>query len=409
MDKKSVNWVEKARPYAKKVLAGGGVIIAVVLIFTAGVAVGNGQIVISKVSPSSSNKDLPNQLNYTEINELYSALKSGYDGKLDQKKLIEGMKQGMVSAAGDPYTEYMDAAQAKDFSEQLSGSFTGIGAELGQDNDKNLIVVAPISGFPADKAGVRAQDMILAIDGKSTKGMSVDEAVKLIRGPKDTQVKLDIMRNANERESLSITRDDIKIPSVKTEVLDGNIGYMQITQFGGDTADLAHKAAREFKDQGVEKVIVDVRDNPGGLLDASVQIASLWLKPGTTILQEKRDGKVLETYKADGDPLLKGIPTVVLLNKGSASASEILAGALKDNKAATLMGEKSYGKGSVQQIQSLSDGELKVTVARWYRPNGQNIDKKGIEPDKTVPMTEDDYKNDLDPQKDAAAAYLQGQ
>lgn len=411
MNKKSDNQsaADKARSYAPKILLTVGIIVGVLGVFSLGLGVGSGRISFSNVQTTGENKGLPNSLDYTEVNELYRSLKSSYDGKLDQQKLLDGMKQGLVSAAGDPYTEYFDEEQAKDFSEQLSGSFTGIGAELGQDANKDLIVVAPISGFPADKAGLRAQDMILAIDGKSTKDMTVDQAVKLIRGPKDTDVKLDILRNDSERETLTIKRADIRIPSVKSEILDGNIGYMHITQFGNDTADLARKAADEFKEKGVEKVVVDVRDNPGGLLDASVEIASLWLKPGTTILQEKRDGKVLDIYTAEGEPVLQGIPTVVLLNKGSASASEILAGALKDNKAATLVGEKSYGKGSVQQVQPLNaGGELKVTVARWFRPNGQNIDKKGISPDKSVGMTEDDYKNNLDPQKDAAIAHLQG-
>jgi len=386
----------------------GGIAILMLVVFGLGIGVGNGNLVIS--GNASQNGHLPNSLDYSSVNQLYQAIKTNYDGKLTEQQLIDGMKTGLAEATGDPYTEYFNAKDAKDFNAQLQGSFTGVGAELGQDSDKNLIVVAPIDGSPAAKAGLRAQDIILKIDGKSTAGMSIDDAVKKIRGEKDTKVTLDIFRNKSESISLTITRADIKVPSVTSKILDDNIGYLQITQFSDDTASLAQKAAQSFKDNNVKGVILDMRDNPGGLLDAAVHVSSIWLPEGKTILQEKRGGKVITTYKAEGNDILSGIPTTVLINSGSASAAEITAGALGDNKVATLIGEKSYGKGSVQQIQELQGGaEVKVTVARWYRPNGQNIDKKGIEPDQTVKMTDDDYKNGTDPQKDAAIAKLQGE
>jgi carboxyl-terminal processing protease len=237
--------------------------------------------------------------------------------------------------------------------------------------------------------------------------MSTEDAVAKIRGPKDTEVKLRVLRDKKEDLNFTITRDDIKIPSVKSEILAGNVGYMQINQFGDDTADLARQAAQEFKDKNVNGVILDLRGNPGGLLDAAVDVSSLWLPEGTTILQEKRGGVVVSTSYAKGGDTLHGIKTAVLIDAGSASASEITAGALKDNNAATLFGVKSFGKGSVQQIQRLPGGaELKVTIARWYRPNGQNIDKKGISADHEVKMTDDDYKNKRDPQKDAAIDFI---
>jgi carboxyl-terminal processing protease len=385
-----------------------GVGIAIVLIFEFGVGVGNGKIVFD--SNKSEQTDAPSHLNYSSVNQLYQSLKQNYDGKLDETKLLDGMKAGLTSAAGDPYTEYFSPKDAQAFNDQLSGTFTGIGAELGKDAAGNLIVVAPISDFPADKAGVRAQDVIASIDGKSTTGMSTDEAVTHIRGPKDTKVALKIVRQKTQELTITITRDNIKIPSVKSQILDGNIGYLQITQFSDDTASLAHKAADDFKSKNVKGVVLDMRDDPGGLLDAAVDVSSMWLPEGKTVLQEKRGGTVVHTYEATGDNPLKGIPTVVLINEGSASASEITAGALRDNNVATLVGVKSYGKGSVQQVQPLSDGaELKVTIARWFRPNGQNIDKKGITPDKEVKMSDDDYKNQRDPQKDAAIANLLGQ
>lgn len=384
--------------------------VGVLVVFILGINVGNGTIPLAWSSRSAQNGSLPNSLDYSTVNQVYRAIKDNYDGKLTEAQLLDGLKAGLAQATGDPYTEYFSTKDAKAFNNQLQGTFSGIGAELGQDSDKNLIVIAPISGFPADKAGLRAQDVIVSIDGKSTSGVSVDQAVNLIRGKKGTKVTLKIVRNKTDTQTITITRADIKVPSVNEKILDNNLGYMQITQFSDDTADLAAKAAQKFKDNNVKGVVLDLRDDPGGLLDAAVKVSSLWLPQNKTILQEKTDGKVVNTYTADGNNILAGIPTVVLVNSGSASAAEITAGALHDNGVATIMGEKSYGKGSVQQIINLSgDAEIKVTVARWYRPNGQNIDKKGITPDKLVKMSDDDYAKGNDPQKDAAISQLLGQ
>ena len=394
--------------YLRRVIIIGGATFGAVVIFALGIAVGNGQISFS--SASSQNKSLPAQLDYRTVNQLYSAIRENYDGKLTEQQLLDGIKTGLAQATGDPYTEYFNKEDAKEFNQQLEGSFTGIGAELGQDEDKNLIVVAPIDGFPADKAGVRAKDAIVSIDGKSTSGMSIDDAVKKIRGESGTKVTLELVRDRKETLKLTITRAEIKVPSVEWSVTDDNIGYLKITQFSDDTTALATQAAQEFRAKNVKGVVLDMRDNPGGLLNSAVDVSSLWLPRGTTVLQEKRDGKVIRTYSATGNDILKGIKTTVLINGGSASASEITAGALLDNKAATLIGEKSYGKGSVQQIQPLPEGaEVKITIARWYRPNGQNIDKKGIEPTKKIVLTDDDYAHDRDPQKDAAVQELRSE
>jgi carboxyl-terminal processing protease len=222
-----------------------------------------------------------------------------------------------------------------------------------------------------------------------------------------TKVKLKIIRDASKELDFEITRAQITIPSVESEILPGNIGYLKISRFSDDTASLSRDAANSFKKAGVKGVILDMRSNPGGLLDASVDVSSLWLPPGKTILEEKREGVVVKTFKAKGTAVLQGIPTVVLINEGSASASEITAGALKDNGAATLMGVKSFGKGSVQQLDKLPGGAiLKVTIARWFTPSGKNIDKEGIEPDQKVERTDDDIKNNKDPQKDKAIEFL---
>lgn len=379
-------------------------VVILLVVFWLGVGLGNGTIGVSR--GVDANKALPSRLDYADVNRLYDLLKDKYDGKLNESQLENGLKTGLINAAGDPYTEYFSPEDAQKFNDQLSGSFTGIGAELGKDKNGNLIVISPIAGFPADKAGLKAKDIIVTINGASTQNMSIDDAVSKIRGPKDTAVKLGVIRGS-EHKDYTITRDSIKIPSVKSEILPQNIGYLQIFQFSDDTATLTHQAVQKFKDAHVKSVILDLRGNPGGEVDAAVSVASEWLPEGRTILQEKRDGRVEQTYKATGSHTIQGMPTVVMIDGGSASASEIVSGALKDNKAATLLGEKSYGKGSVQQILGLNDGsEVKITVARWYRPNGQNIDKKGIEPDIKVSMTEDDFNAGHDPQKDKAIEQL---
>lgn len=381
------------------------------LIFLTGLGVGNGAITFGAATENTANKDLPENLDYTSVEHIYDMLKANYDGKLDSEKLLDGLKDGLAHATGDPYTQYLNEKEAKEFKDELNGSFTGIGAELGEDEDGNLIIVSPIDGFPASKAGLRPQDMIISIDGTTTTGMTIDEAVKRIRGPKDTKVELRIFRNKTEDLKFTLVRDDIKIPSVKWNVVEGTtVGYIKINQFGPDTTSLMNQAARELKGDGAKSILLDLRGNPGGLLSSSIEIASMWLPQGKTILQEKRGGVVSETYTANGGNILRNMKTVVLINQGSASASEIVAGALRDNNAATVYGEKSYGKGSVQEIKDLSrGGEIKVTIARWYRPNGQNIDKKGITPDKEIKMTDEDYKQKRDPQKDAAIQFLQGQ
>jgi carboxyl-terminal processing protease len=383
------------------------VVVAVAVgVFGLGYGFGTGSLHLSS-GTTSSNKSLPTKLDYSSVDDAYRALKTNYDGTLDQTKLLDGMKTGLAQATGDPYTMYFNASQAKDFNNQLQGTFSGIGAELGMDAQNNLVVVSPIDGFPAQKAGMRSQDIIVSIDGKSASGISVDEAVSKIRGKKGTEVSIRVLRNKKEDMTFKITRDDIKIKSVKWEVLDNNIGYMKINQFSDDTASLSQQAATEFKQKGVKGLVLDLRGNPGGLVDAATSLCSLWLPEGKTILQERRGQTAVSTELASGNNILNGVPTVVLIDAGSASASEITAGALKDNGVATIMGVKSYGKGSVQQIMQLAgDAELKVTIARWYRPNGENIDKKGISPDKEIKMADDDYKNGRDPQKDAALESL---
>lgn len=393
----------------KTFLRGFGLAIITVGIFSLGVNVGNGRINVSqsRFFSSSVQKNAPSKLDYSSVDEVYQKLRNGFNGQLDNQKLLDGLKSGLVSAAGDPFTEFMNGTEAKQFNGQLDGTFTGIGAELGKDAKGNIVVIAPISGFPAQKAGLKPNDIIAEIDGKTTAGMTLGDAVTNIRGAENTHVKLKIIRSESQEINFDIIRSQISIPSVDSKIIDGNIGYIKISRFGEDTSGLASAAADSFKKAGVKGVIVDVRSNPGGLLNSAVDVSSLWLESGKTILQEKRADVVVETYKSSGTATLKGIPTVVLIDDGSASASEILAGALHDNGAAKLIGVKSFGKGSVQKVEQLSGGGiLKVTVALWYTPNGININKAGIKPDKEVKMTADDVTARRDPQLDAAKASL---
>lgn len=379
------------------------------VLFAAGFGAGSGRLALSfdQLYRRSVQKDSARTLDFSSVQNIYTSLRNQYDGQLDDEKILDGLKSGLVAATGDPYTEYLNKKEAEEFDNQLSGTFSGIGAELGKDAQNNLVVIAPISGFPAEKAGLRAQDIIAEVNGEYTNELTVSEAVNKIRGEKGTEVKLTIVRNKTEQIELKIIRDTITIPSVESKILDGNIGYLKISRFGEDTTLLATNASTEFKAKNVRGIIVDVRNDPGGLLDASVGVSGLWLPRGKVILQEKRDGKVIKTFNSTGNGILNGIPTIILINEGSASASEIVAGALRDNGAAKLMGTKTFGKGSVQQLERFADGSvLKVTIARWFTPKGINIDKEGIKPDVEVKRTDDDFKNLRDPQLDAAIAAL---
>jgi carboxyl-terminal processing protease len=389
--------------FARRWVRRFGLLLLVAIIFALGQAVGDGRIQLSRHHVVA--KGLPASLDYDTVNDVYQSLKDNYDGKLTEAQLLNGLKHGLAQAANDPYTVYFTPKEATDFNNELNNAFSGIGAQLGADSKGNIQIIAPITGTPADKAGLKAQDLISTVNGTSTVGMSVEQAVTKIRGQAGTKVTLGVIRGA-QALTFTITRQNITVPSVTTKILPGNIGYMSISTFADDTNNLAAAAADRFKAVGVKGIILDLRDDPGGLLDAAIHVSSLWVEPGQLVLQEKRGSEVVESYQALGNDQLHGIPTVVLINGGSASASEITAGALHDNHDAYVIGTKSYGKGVVQQLVNFGDGsQLKVTVASWYRPNGQNINHKGITPDKVVKEPAD-ATADNDPQLQAAQAYL---
>jgi carboxyl-terminal processing protease len=347
------------------------------------------------------------QLDFSSLNDVYNLLNNNFDGKIDQAKVLDAAKAGLVSAAGDPYTVYLDPTSAKSLSDDLNGQLSGIGAEVGIKNNY-LTVVAPIDGTPAAKAGLRAGDIIAKIDGTDTAGLTVDAAVARIRGKADSVVTLTIVHADQPAADIKITRANITVPSVTSSMKNGNIGYIKIREFGSDTSSLIATASASVKQQGATKIILDLRDNPGGYLDAGVTVASEFLPEGKTVVSERTNGKTTATQNATAGGVLVGLPTIVLVNGGSASASEIVSGALHDNKVATLVGVQTFGKGSVQEIKNLVGGaQLKVTVAHWFTPAGININKKGITPDTVVPLSNDDYNANRDPQLDKAIELLQ--
>ncbi|PSO42932.1 hypothetical protein BRC19_02660 [Candidatus Saccharibacteria bacterium QS_5_54_17] len=354
---------------------------------------------------ASTNQELPQDLSYQSVEEVYDKLRERYAGDLEREALINGMKSGLVKAADDPFTQYLDAEAATRLEQNLEGEFGGIGAEIGR-RDGQLVIVAPLEGTPADEAGLQPQDAIVAVDGDNASEWTIQKAVKRIRGEEGTDVTLTIVRD-NQSRDVTITRGQIDTPSVKSEMKKGDIGYIELTQFSQDSAQEFHRAASQLQQQGAESIIVDVRNNTGGYLEAGINITSEFLESGTVITEQRRDGEVLSTERASSGGELMGVPAVVLINGGSASASEIMAGALRDHDAATLVGQQTFGKGSVQDLAEFSDGSvLKVTIARWYTPDGSNIAEEGITPDKEVKASREEIQNGNDPQLQRALDIL---
>ena len=362
---------------------------------------------ISEVENKNSNQDIG--VDFALYWKVWDLLKEKYVDKnsLDAQKLLYGSIEGMLYATGDPYSSFFDPEQTRDFSQEMEGNFEGIGAELGI-KDRILTIISPLEGSPAQKAGLRAGDKIIKIGDQISADISIDEAVDLIRGEKGTDIKLTVLHiNAEESEEITITRDTIVVKSVELEFLEGNIAHLEINKFADDTYKEFYAAKKEISNRSAEGIILDVRSNPGGYLDKTVDIASLMIPKGkVVVIEEDNAGQKRNLYTSGGDGLSQ-IPTVILINEGSASASEILAGALRDNQGVKIIGMKSFGKGSVQELISLPENSsVKITVAKWMTPNGDYIMDKGIEPDIKVELTEDDYDNDRDPQLEKALEIL---
>ena len=339
-------------------------------------------------------------IDLSSVQKTYQELIANYDGKLDTQKLIYGANRGLVEAAGDPHTAYMDPDETKEFDKSLSGQIGGgIGAEIGLRNNKPTII-KPLENSPAQKAGIKAGEAIVKVNDEASSDWSVEKVVSKIRGEVGTSVKLTLLSGGQARE-VSVVRQNIVSPAVESEI-DGEIGILKVNRFGDDTVSLSRKYASEFVEKGVKKVILDLRNNPGGTVGAAQGLLGIWLD-NQIAMTERRGSEIVKTLRTTGTPILDNMKTVVLINGNSASASEITAGALREYGKATLVGQKSYGKGSVQIVLGLPGGsQMKVTEARWYTPKGKNIDKTGIEPDVKVDLSSDDVNNNVDPQMDKA-------
>ena len=387
---------KRRKPRQRKVSQGvflASLVLAIIVSFAAGT---RSEEIYQIAAPIFGIKVARQPLDTEVMKEAYRQLAANYDGDLDANKLSDGAARGMVKAVGDDYTTFLDKEEAAEFNKSLNGEVSGIGAEIGVRNLQPT-VLRVLDDSPAKKAGLKTGDIFVAVNGTSVAGETASGVADKVTGEAGTTVKL-TMRRGSESLDFSITRAQISDPSVRWSVSD-DIGVLTISRFDDNTGSLARKAAKEFIDKGVKGVIVDLRNNGGGYLTAAQEVASLWLDNGKTVVTEKSRGQVTETVKASGNPTLKGKKTVVLVNSSSASASEIVAGALKDYQAATLVGEKTFGKGTVQKVINLSDDRIiKVTVARWYTPQDRNITKEGIQPNQTVKMSSDDNNAGRDPQ-----------
>jgi carboxyl-terminal processing protease len=316
-------------------------------------------------------------------------VKSRYVEPVDTDTLVAGAVKGMVSSLGDPHSIYMDAKMYKDFMVETEGSFGGVGMVLGV-KDKTLTVVSPIEGTPSDKAGIKSGDQILKIDGKDTKDMALDEAVSKIRGPEGTTVSLAIRHENEPVKDIELTRSNIQIKTVAGKMLPDKIGYIRISMFNENTGSDFNQKYKELEAEGMKGIILDLRDNPGGLLDESVKVASKFVPKGPVVSVVTRDGH-RETHSSNLEAVK--YPVAVLVNGGSASASEIVSGAIQDTASGTLIGTKTYGKGSVQTVLRLDGGAIKLTIAKYLTPNDRSINGIGIEPDIKVEMPKDTVKD----------------
>lgn len=403
-------------------------VIAALLVGIGGVVgfrLGKGDSVplLSRVLPPSSsliNVEKPigyDKVDFSHFWEVWGKLESAYydPSKLDPQKMLDGAIAGMTSALEDPYTLYLPKAEQKRTSDDLQGEFDGVGIQLGYKN-QTLVVVAPLKGLPAEAAGVKAGDYILHIKDKNrgidkdTNGISLAEAVSLIRGPKGSEVVLTFLREGGKPEEKSLKREKITVPSVELSYKekDGKkIALLRLSQFGGNTEEEWRKAVTEIvaANSNVKGMILDLRNNPGGYLQEAVSIGSEFVKSGLIVSQEGKSQKI--PYYANGNGVLTNMPVVVLINKGSASASEIVAGALRDRRSAKLIGENSFGKGTVQDAIELPDGTgLHVTVAKWLTPGGTWVHDKGLKPDIEVLIDPNATDQTIDPQLEAALTEL---
>ena len=374
-------------------------ILVLLVVFSIGVVVGResdgpGQL-LNKGDVAHAAADV----NFNQFWNVWRTVQQNYlRGPVDDTQLFYAALQGLVQGTNDPYSVFFPPEEASEFAQDLSGKFEGIGAQLGKKEDQ-IVVIAPLPESPAARAGIRSGDKIYLIDDVDTNGMSVEEAVKHIRGKKKTTVVLTVAHEGAERvEPITIVRDEIHIASVEWNLNDRGIATLSVHVVNEDTARVFREAVTALKKKQVKGIVLDLRNNPGGYLDRAVSMAGEWTGPRLIVSERDKEGRVRE-IPAAGVARLEGIPTVVLVNGGTASAAEIFAGALQDYALATVVGEQTFGKGTVQSVEDFPDGSsLKLTIAEWLTPKGRSIQTSGITPDEVVAMTEKDYTEKTDPQ-----------
>lgn len=359
------------------------IVTSLVTAFTTYQYLSNNGISYSKVNTTSLEG-----LEYT-LSQFRSELEKKYIGEINDEELIEGAVKGYVDALGDPYTTYYTKKEMKTIMEETNGNFVGIGVYMTKDLEKNaILIIKPIENSPAEKAGILPGDLITKVDDVEYTGDKLEEASNKIRGEEGTKVKLEIYRNG-ETKTFELTRTKVVVSHVTTKVLNNDIGYIAISDFEGECASEFETKYKQLEKQGIKKLIIDIRNNGGGIVDEALKIANMLVDKDSTLLITKDKSDKEEITKATEKPIIN-MPTVVLVNGYSASASEILAGALKDNGKATLVGTKTYGKGIIQELHQLSDGSgLKITVSEYYTPNHSAIHKIGITPDVEIDLSED--------------------
>jgi len=386
-------------------------IFLLIFIFGFGFFIGNfSKPSVEKIEGLSNKElDLPSLVDFSLFWDAWNIVERKYVNRfeLDRQKMVYGAIVGMLDSLEDPYSIFMEPKDSEKFIDDMSGSFDGIGAEVGIRKEV-LTIISPLEGNPAQKAGLKPGDKILKIDDILTGDLNLDEAVSLIRGERGVEVTLLIFREEwKEAKEIKIIRDEIKIPIIKWEILDDNIAHIQFYHFTENSASEFRRTINEILLLQPNGIILDLRNNPGGYLETAVDIASWFLSKGEVVIIEDFGNGKRNEFISKGYKKLEDMPTIVLINEGSASASEILAGALRDIKEIKIVGQKSFGKGSIQQLEKLKGGSsVKITVAKWLTPSGLSISEEGIAPDEEVEITMEDIDEMRDPQLDKALEML---
>ncbi len=408
----SQNQNQKPKNKGAKLIVGFLVVILILSSFTLGALVSQRQIFFSSsfklVNQGFLNNKTDEKIDFSLFWQVWNFIRDNYvDQPVDEQKLFYGALSGIVASLEDPHSVFLEPETAKKFSQELAGDLEGIGAEVGIKKNQ-LIIIAPLPESPAEKVGLRPADKILKIDDQETQMMALDEAINLIRGKAGTQVRLTIGREGwTEPKEFTITREKIHFKTVKWEKREGNIILLTVSNFNEDTEAEFNLAAKQILNQAPKGIILDLRNNPGGFLDTAVRLASFWVEEGQVVVKEKFSNSLISDHRSSGPAYFKDYKTIILVNQGSASGSEIVAGALQDYGLATLVGKKTYGKGSVQTLEELKDGSaIKLTIAKWLTPRDRSIEEEGIKPDVEVDLTEDDYNNNKDPQLDKAVEII---